>query len=210
MKKKVFYVMASIVLVLICMGALPDAMTGASVTIAYEHHELHQGDAFVTHIENTCTNTGEMTVLAFNTPDTAKWIHMAASAHATSGASFTIVEAPSIDPDESTSEATPYNRNRNHANTAVTSSIETAPVANEISFFNETAAAAANITTTVTLWDETIGETGNLVSKSAGVSRGQVEFILKQNTQYAFIVASDDDNDNVHSIALSFYQHTNR
>ena len=208
--KKMLYVMATIVLVFICMGALPDAMTGSSVTITYEHHEVHQGDAFITHIENTCTNIGEMTVLAFNTPNTKEWIHMSASAHATSGASFTIVEAPSIDPDESTSEATPYNRNRNHANTPVISSIETTPVVGEVSFFNETAAAAANITTTVTLWDETIGETGNLVSKSAGAGRGQIEFILKQNTQYAFILTSDDANDNVHSIALSFYQHTNR
>jgi len=195
-------------------GTLLDSMTTAVVSITYEHHEIHDGDTFAVHVDNTCTNTGEMTVFAFNTPNTTKWSHLVASATATAAASFRIVEAPSIDVGapgtEETGYKTPYNRNRNSLNISTLSNIHSTPVVNRISYFEEAAAATANITTTTAVWTETIGSAGNPATKSGGGSRGQSEFILKQNTQYAVIVTSLDDNDNVHHITLEWYEHTNR
>ena len=191
-------------------GASVDNSTLATTTIEYEHHEVHSGSAYTVHLDNSCTNTGEMTVLAFNVPDTTKWPHLVASAHTSAAASFRIVEAPSIDDDEATGEKTPYNRNRNSAKTSILTSIKGTPVASEISYFEEAEAATANITTTTAIWTELIGEVGNLNSKSGGSSRGQSEFVLDQGGQYAIIITSSDDNDNEHHITLDWYEHTDK
>ena len=186
---------------------LIDSITSTLVEIEYEHHEIHEGDSFVTHVDNACTNTGEMTVLAFNTPNTSKRIHLVASGTATSGATFQIIEAPSIDVDEAAGQLTPYNRNRTVSTASTVLSIKTVPVVAEVSYYYEAEAATANITKTVALWTEIIGETGNPSTKSGGGTRGQSEFILSKNTQYCIIITSNDDNDNVHHISLNWYEH---
>ena len=186
---------------------LIDSITSTLVEIGYEHHEIHEGDSFVTHVDNACTNTGEMTVLAFNTPNSSKRIHLVMSGTATSGATFQLIETPSIDVDEAAGQLTPYNRNRTVSTASTVLSIKTVPVVAEVSYYYEAQAAGANITKTVALWTEVIGETGNPSTKSGGGTRGQSEFILAKNTQYCIIITSNDDNDNVHHISLNWYEH---
>ena len=161
----------------------------------------------MTHVDNLCTNTNEMTVLAFNTPNTDKRIHLVPSGTATSGATFQLIEAPSIDVDEATGQLIPYNRNRTSSNASTVLSIETVPVITKVSYYYEIPAASANITKTVALWTEVVGETGNPSTKSGGGTRGQSEFILAKNTQYCIVMTSNDDNDNMHHITLSWYEH---
>ncbi len=185
-----------------------DSSTHSLQSIEYEHHEVHAGSAYGCHFTNDCTNTGEMTVIAFNTPNTTKWIHLVANATASAQASFGIYENTSIDVDEGT-QLTLYNRNRNSANTSALTSIEAAPVANKATSFNEAQAAAANITTTTEVYDEHIGS-GSGVRASGGSTRGQAEWVLKQNQQYAIIITNLNNDDNTHNISLSWYEHTNK
>ena len=185
-----------------------DEATEALMTIAFEHHEIHEGDSFTMHFENDVTNIGEMTVIAFSLPDTTQWAHCVGVAESILDAStYMIVEAPSIDQDEGT-DLVVYNRNRNSSETFIGISIEAAPNAKATSF-NETQAASANITTTIQLLNETIGQTGNVLSRAGGTSRAQNEFIFDQGGEYAYILTATTANDTTHSISVNCYQHTN-
>lgn len=182
-----------------------DDATHAMTIIDYEHHEVHEGDHFTAHYTNDVTNTNEMTVIGFTTG--TKPIHMVGIATASAAASFKLVSAPSIDVNEGT-DLVAYNNNRSSATTTTLVSIEDPAVVGNLTSYNETQAASANITTTVTLFHEDIGQTGNPLSVSGGLSRGQSEWLLAASTQYCFILDADDDNDNTHNITLEWYEHT--
>ena len=189
---------------------LLDPVTEVQQGINYDHGQIHAGRTFTLGVSQECTNTNEMTVFAFNTPAGAKRVHMVAVATATSGSSFFILEGPSIDPDEGTSQSAPLNRDRSSSTISIVTSIKTSPVANEVTFFDLTDAASANITISVgtTLWHEDIGVTGNPQSASGGASRGQSEWPLAPSTQYAFLIRSEDNNNNTHNLILNWYEHT--
>ena len=184
-----------------------DAATNTLQAIEYEHSEIHAGCAFTAHFSNTVTNNGEMTVIAFNTPDTTKWAHLTISVGTTGVAYIGLYENPSIDVDEGT-QLTIYNRNRNSAVASTLLSIETAPVANKLTSFNETQAADANITTTTELAYMLIGA---WEKKTVGGNvRGVQEWVLKQDQQYAILVLSGTDDTVIHSITLDWYEHTDK
>jgi len=192
-------------------GVNIDTATYAAMTIEYEHHEIHSGSSFACHYENFCTNAGEQTVIAFNTPNTTKWLHIVAVGSCTAVTRFSIVENPTIDNDEGT-QLTIYNRDRNETTkTSGVTSIESTPVANKATSFNEAQAENANITETTQLDSIIIGSGGAGASGGIGGSaRAGAEWILKQNTQYAFIAESMDANNNYHTIELTWYEHTNK
>ena len=186
-------------------GVTVDDTSHAMVGITQEHHEIHEGGHYTATYTNDTTNTGEMTVIGFNTG--TKPVHMVGIASATVAASFTFISAPSIDVDEGT-DLIVYNNNRSSTDTTTLSSIENPAVVGGITSYNETQAAGGNITTTVTLFHEDIGRTGSPVSSSGGASRGQAEWVLAASTQYCFILTADDDNDNTHNLILEWYEHT--
>ena len=75
-----------------------DKATNTIQVIDYSHHEIHAGSSFTCHYSQTApTNIGEMTMIAFNTPDTTKWIHMFGHASATAAATWTIYEVADLD-----------------------------------------------------------------------------------------------------------------
>jgi hypothetical protein len=84
--------------------------------------------------------------------------------------------------------------------------VETTPVANKATSFTVVQAAGANLTTTTEIYHEDIGVTGNPAVSAGGSSRGTSEWVLKQNTQYAVVVANDDANDNTHNLVLNWYE----
>ena len=182
-----------------------DASTHAMETIEYEHHEIHSGSSYTCHYTNTVTNIGEMTVIALNAPDTTKEIHLVVEFSSTAASYFAVYEATSIDVDEGT-QLTVYNRNRNSANAATITSIETAPVANKATSYDETQAAGANITTTTELSRTYIGA-GERKSVGGG-GRGVSEWILDRAGQYAFMLVGTTADDCTHSLALDWYEHT--
>ena len=184
-----------------------DSATHAMNVILYAHHEVHGGSSFTCHYNNDVTNIGEMTVIAFNTPDTTKWIHLVAEYGSSAASYFALYETTSIDVDEGT-QLTIYNRDRNSVTASTVTSIETAPVANKATSYTEVQAAAANITTTTELARVYLGS-GTRKSVGSG-SRGADEFVLKQNTQYAAMLVGTTVDDCTHNITLNWYEHVNK
>jgi len=190
------------------LGAARDNASDALQSIDLEHYKIHAGDSFVCHYSNTVTNTGEMTVIAFNTPDTARWLHLVTEFSASALAAVMLVEAPSIDVDEG-ADLPVFNRDRNSARTSEVTTIETVPEANKVTSYDETQAAGANITKTTQIFVHHIGSGAGPFSTGGG-QKQRDEYILKQNTQYALIIEALTDDDNVHNIMASWYEHTNR
>lgn len=185
-----------------------DSQTRAWNVIDYEHHEIHGGSSFACHYFNDCTNTGEMTMIAFNTPNTAKWIHVVFEASSTAAAYMAIYEVADLDVDEGTDLAI-YNRDRNSATTSVVSTIETVPEAGKATSYTEAQAAGATLSTATELERHYMGAAAAGADVS-GTARATSEWILKQATQYAFVIVSTTNDDNTHSIRLSWYEHTNQ
>ena len=184
-----------------------DSSTHALNVIQYAHHEVHSGSSFSCHYNNTVTNIGEMTAIAFNTPDTTKWGHLIIEAGSTGSCYVSLCEAPSIDVDEGT-QLTIYNRKRNSVVASTMLSIETAPVANKATSYDEAQAAAANITVTTELARNYLGS-GEKKTVGGG-ARGSQEWELGQDTQYVVLIYSLTADDAIHNITLDWYEHEDK
>jgi len=185
-----------------------DTTTRALNVIDYEHHEIHGGSAFSCHYANDCTNANEMTIVAFNTSNTTKWIHIVFEASSTAAAYMAIYEAADLDVDEGT-DLTIYNRNRNSLTASSVSSIETTPEVGKATSYNEAQAAGATLSTATELERHYMGAAAAGADVS-GQARATSEWILKQATQYAFVIVSTTADDNTHNIRLSWYEHTDQ
>lgn len=185
-----------------------DSQTRAMNVIDYEHHEIHGGSSFTCHYNNDTTNTGEMTMIAFNTPNTTKWIHVVFEAQVTAAAYMAIYETADLDVDEGTDLAI-YNRDRNSIVASVVSTVETTPEAGKATSYNEAQAAGATLSTATELMRHYMGAAAAGADVSGGL-RATSEFILKQATQYAFVIVATSDDTNTHNITLSWYEHTNQ
>ena len=183
-----------------------DKSTNSIQTIEYEHHELHAGSSFTCHFNNDVTNIGEQTAIAFNTPNTTKWLHILVTAAATGGSYFSIYEVADLDVDEGTQLAI-YNRDRNSLTESVVTSIATVPVANKATSYTETQLAGATLSTATEIMRRYFGTAGK--GGIGGEARTTGEFILKQATQYAFVLTSLTDDTITHNITLDWYEHTN-
>ena len=183
-----------------------EQQTDALKIIDYAHHEVHGGHSFRTFKTQTTTNTGERTIIAFKTGDTAKWCHLIAEFDATAISGVSIVEAPTITVNTGTA-LTVFNHNRNSIQTSGVTSIN-GPLGSATFY---TVADQANVSTGngVALFKRSVGGSG-FKSAIGGGTRGSNELILKQDTVYAFVVESLDDNDNHQAITLDWYEHTNK
>jgi hypothetical protein len=183
-----------------------DSATSTLQTIEYEHHEIHAGSSFTCHFNNDVTNIGEQTAIAFNTPNTTKWIHIQIAAVATGGSYVSIYEVADLDVNEGTDLAI-YNRDRNSLTTSVVSTVETTPEAGKATSYTEAQLAGATLSTTTEIIRKYIGTPGK--GSIGGETRGVGEFILKQATQYAFVITSLTDDTITHNITLDWYEHIN-
>jgi hypothetical protein len=185
-----------------------DTKTWALNTIDYEHHEIHDGSSFTIHYSNTCTNTGEMSLIAFKTPNTTTWFHIVFESSSTAGSYVAIYEVSDLDVDEG-ADVLVYNRDRNSSITSTVRTIDTLDTLNEVTTFNEAQAAGATLSVATEIYRFYLGAAAAGADQS-GQARATSEFILKQNTEYAFAVVSTSDDDNVHNIVLSWYEHANK
>lgn len=185
-----------------------DKATNTIQVIDYSHHEIHAGSAFTCHFAQTSpTAIGQMTMIAFNTPDTTKYIHMFSHASSTAASTWTVYEVADLDVDEGT-QLTIYNHDRNSATESVVTSIETVPVANKATSYTVAQAAGATLSTATPIYQRYLGAAA-AGADTGGESRNDDEFILKRNTQYAFVIANTTADDNTHNIILNWYEHTN-
>ena len=185
-------------------NALPaDDVTGGLIIIDAPHHEIHEGESFFYyHSSSAPTNTGERTLIAFKTPDTADRAHMLYKASASAAAHFHLIEGVAEGAAGGT-EVTPRNHDRNSTTESVLLSARI-NTANRLATY--VAADAGNITGGTTLLTESIGATGQGLQTTGGDVRAFGEVILKQNTAYAFAVENLDNNDNIHDIHVTWYE----
>ena len=184
-----------------------DKSTSTLQIIDYAHHEIHGGLSFICHYSQTTpTAVGEMTIIAFNTPDTRKWIHMFSEFSSTAASTATIYEVADLDVDEGT-DLVIYNRNRNSSTTSTVSSIETVPEVGKATSFSVAQAAGATLSTATPIYQKYLGA-GLAGADTGGENRDTSEIILKQNTQYAFVIANTTADDNTHNIVLNWYENT--
>ncbi len=158
--------------------------------ISYEHHEIHSGSSY--HVDLSTANlggeTGDQLQLSFTTPNTTKWLHMVAQSYGSGQHLFTMREAPTGGLTGGTA-VTPLNRNRNSIKTSIVTDMKNG--------------ASAGTGGTI-LTSQDLGQG----SGNEGTSRGITEWILKQNTVYAFRVY---DTTNIQAVlTLDWYEHTDK
>ena len=176
-----------------------DASTSALETIDYAHHEVHSGSSYAAFTSNSDLDATDELIIAFKTPNTTKWFHMVAGFKNTSESLAEILEAPTITNGTGTESAC-INHNRNSIKTSGSLSIEASPTSGEYSV-DPTITADGTV-----IMADTIGTGKN---KGLSESRGVSEYVLKQNTIYAFRITGVADNGNA-AIILNWYEHTNK
>ena len=182
-----------------------DSQTRVLAAIEYEHYNIHEGRSFSCWYLQDVSDTGDKTIITFRTSDTDKWIHLTATASATVMAHFRMYEAPVVT-DNTGAPLAVYNRDRNSATTSTIIDTSQAPdVANQATYFTE--ATMGDVVGGTELAHEHLG-TGEGKKTLGGNTRGEQEWKLKQNTLYAFLLESVNDDDNTHIIILNWYEHT--
>lgn len=175
-----------------------------AVVLDWDHKKIHDKKAFTTHFENEVTNIGEMTVIAFNSPAVSR-AHLTFTVQASHEADVFIYRDTSIDPDEGT-EINAVNRNQcGPIGESLLTSIETVPVAGELTSFNESQAASANISTTSEL-DHLLllGGEGPKAVGAGAVDKN--EWIFNDGAQIAIVIVAATDDTAKHIIRLDWQE----
>lgn len=171
--------------------ALVDPLSTGQVVVEFGENKLHNGDhyTFITHDADADVN--DTVGVIFVTPNTTKWIHLIVNI---SGALQTEVSIFETTTRGTGALQTDYNNNRNVSDTsgAIIYAIANGGANGTLIFqdhFGIDTGAGANTVT------------------GGGTSRGEREWILKQNTSYMIIGVSLTIN-NVISMSLLWYEHT--
>lgn len=155
---------------------------GTQQSIDYALHEIHAGRAFFYTVSSLTLTADTEINITFTTPNTAARLHIIFAYSCTQPATFTILEGPTVEADSGT-ETAPYNHDRNSATTSGILDLETAPVANRLSY-NATIDAPGTV-----LFTDLCGTDKQ---ENVKIALGQRdELILKQNTTYAFRLLRD-------------------
>jgi len=168
-----------------------DTVSGALTTVGYEHHENHEGNAYL-GIHSLLRDDTEFIEVRIQTPNTTKWGHMVVIMKAALAATVELWE-------DTTKTDIPgqrfgMNKNRNSPNGTGLLICHT-PGGTEVTppDIQEYIGAAT---------------TGGR-SDTGGSSGGRGEFILKQNSAYLLKMTSRV-NSNALSIVLDWYEHQSR
>lgn len=175
---------------------LVDGITTSIRVVDYAHHEVHSGSSYrIEH--NASGGSGTKATVSFTTSDTAKWLHVIVTARGNVESVYTMGEGATITAASGT-DYIPRNKNRNSTNTSTV-----------ISAGSAGGAGYATIGGTVTDFGTTL-ESLHFGSgkQQGGGERGTDEWILKQNTTYAFEVESQAVTSEV-TCELHWYEHTN-
>ena len=121
---------------------------------------------------------------------------------ATAQAHFYILESPSIDADQGTALSI-FNRFRASSNQSGVKNVRTETV-NQATYFSED--DDDHVSGGTEIAHIHLGG-GEKITSAGGSSRGSQEWILKQDTIYAFVIESMTDDDNTHLIVLDWYEH---
>ena len=170
-----------------------DNNTQAVLAIDYEHHEVHAGSHFTFSAIDADLDIIDTMAFIITTPNTTKWAHMIFLVNGQLATKVELLETTTRGLGVTQLD---YNNDRNSADTSGIA----------ICIMGDGGSDG-----TVIFTDRFGIDTGVGIGKVAGggASRGTHEWILKQNTKYLFRVTSATD-DNVASVGLSWYEHTNK
>ncbi len=195
--KRLFPIILAFLLVSPCYawrGALPvtDKITGASIGIDYEHHEIHDGNAYFA-VHSELLDTAGVADVRIQTPDTDKWAHMTITIDCALACTAQLWK-PTTKTHEAGNAITPMNRNHNSS------------VASGLTICHTPGGAQAG-DSNLTRYIGAASTSGKADQGGSGGSRH--EFILEQNNDYYILVTSRADA-NALSIILDWYEHVNK
>ena len=172
-----------------------DGSTNALESIEYEHHEIHSGDHYfvVGHQDLTINQVLDFT---WQMPDTTKWIHWTWSISTESETLWQVYEgATATNP--LANAVTPYNNNRNSANTSGTT----------MKYEVQANLAAANADTDVSgaaLIESGISGAG----RDGGVADRNREIVMDQNVLYCLRATATAAG--YINFSMQWYEHTDK
>jgi len=180
-----------------------DEITRAVTTIEYEHHEIHAGSMYEAQVIDTNMADNASINICFKTPNTAKWLHMLPEFSAKVAGSMFIIENATWEATSGTVTLV-RNRNRNSVNTSDVKINATSGVFCPDASVLVNASGAAVGAGSVIHQDVVFG-----TKQSGGGTRGAEEYVLKQDTKYAFIFKADGAT-NGGELELNWYEHTTK
>ena len=161
-----------------------DSSFKALYTMDVAHHEIHEGNTYMASGISGTLGVDDTFILTAITPNTAKWSHVFYQASGILKFYIRIYEGATVD--VAGSAVTAINKNRNSTNTSGGT-------------FRE---------------DDTFTDLGDQIyatlvatgTRNGGSEGTRLEWVLKQNTTYAFHLTSADAN-NILSGQLEWYEH---
>lgn len=203
MKKIV--IVSLLLLSMLLTGCAEDSATEVAIGIDYAHHKIHDGDSYSAWYEQTVSDTGDRTIIVFRTDNTPEWGHLTMTVSATASAHASIFQGPAV-VDNSGASLNIYNRDNNSPNTSVMWDSSTNPdTQGQATYFTEL--TMGNVVGGAEIAHIHI-QAGNKKTVG-GIGRGTHEWILQQNTYYAFEIESENNDDNTHTITIDWFEHTN-
>jgi len=187
----------SLSVILADAGNIPaevDNSTHTLQTIEYEHHEIHSGSHYFIGRASSLALSAVIDVQV-QTANTTKWPHLTFQLQCAAETAWWIYENVSFTLTGST--LTPYNNNRNSANTSGTIFYQIANASVAL------ANADTNITGSTLLIQGVIGD-----GREGGQDERSKELILKQNTKYLFRAESLSAGQVGYNI--EWYEHTDK
>lgn len=170
-----------------------DGVSWALTTIPFEHHEIHDGSAFVASGTADLASGGTIQAL-IKTPAGTKFAHAALEVITEAEAAFNFYEGYVVGAAGTVgTNVAAQNRNRNSSGTATTL-IYTGPSVG-------TAAGTIGTLIYASHWN---------ASKGPNIERGVSEWVLKPNTQYLLEVVNATAAANYTAWAVNWYEHTNK
>jgi len=167
-----------------------DSQESARVTIAFQHHQVHEGNHYTVAVVDTDVDIAGPKYVRITAPDTATRIHFMGVVSASAACLVEFYENPTIL--AAGNALTEYNNNRNSVNIATATT------------FEDTTTQAPNNDGTL-LFAGRIGGTGLAQTRFAGSMADREEWILKQNEDYLAKVTVDADNTEV-VIVFTWYE----
>lgn len=182
-----------------------DDSTYALVCIDYEHYAVHAKTMFTVHYTQLVSDIGDKSIISFKTPSGNDHIHIIMAIASQDASLAYILEAPTIT-DNTGAPLTVFNRFRDGVlvPSGVIDTSQNPDEADQATFFTE--ATMGNVTGGTKL-EEVQMIVGQGPRILGGSTRGTQEFILAEDTLYAFVIESLNNNANLHNIRLDWYEH---
>lgn len=184
-----------------------DKITNALVGVTYAHHEIHGQRSFTAYYTITTAATNAHRTGLYIKTGTKRRFHCIFSFSASTAASFSICEAPTIAANTGSHGVVAYNRDRASVIASECYDNATAPAAGKFTTLTEAQIAGDGTWAVGTVIRTEPLEVGSGPKPAGGVGRGTEEYILKSNTAYVALITNTAASANTHHVLIDWYEH---